>query len=447
MAQTHKRGKLRSQGKSLPQALGEFLTPEVFKQVRKAFTRRKQPKWDIHPLAYILLLMSWCCGESLPEQFETARGFYVVCCPKRKRPGTTCSGFERAVARLPMPVLRALAGALRERIVSVFGDRLFYKGFIPLGCDGTRQEVPRTEELERRLGTFGKPGSAPMIWNTSLVHLLLGIPFCWRFGLGGKASERHHLLQMLSLLPKRALIVADAGYVGFDLVRQLIENKVFFLIRMSSSATFYTADKKPLEMFEDGLVYYWPQSVQKANKPPIFARLIRLRSRDAKDVWLLTNVLDSAKLPLPLAAQFYRLRWESEGFFRTYKRTLKKVKLMSRSVRLVHREAEASMIATQLLLCQGALAMPAPKTREEVPLSCSPRRVLLEIRRDIRDSTCPRDFTHRLTKAQRDRRLRKTTKQKREWPRRKTHKPPTPPNLLRLTEELKSRIQKHIQAI
>jgi hypothetical protein len=30
---------------------------------------------------------------------------------------------------------------------------------------------------------------------------------------------------------------------------------------------------------------------------------------------------------------------------------------MSRTVRSVHREAEASMIATQLLLCQGALAM------------------------------------------------------------------------------------------
>ena len=447
MAQTHKRGKLRSQGKSLPQALWEFLTPLVFKQVRKTFTRRRQPKWDIHPLVYILLLMSWCCGESLPEQFETARGFYVVSCAKRKRPGTTCSGFERAVARLPMSVLRALAKALRERIVSVFGDRLVYKGFIPLGCDGTRQEVPRTEELERRLGTFGKPGSAPMIWNTSIVHLLLGIPFCWRLGLGGKASERHHLLQMLPLLPKMALVVADAGYVGFDLIRQLIEKNVFFLIRMSSSATFYTEDMKPLEAFEDGLVYYWPKSAQKANKPPIFARLIRIQSRDAKDVWLLTNVHDVAKLPLQLAAFFYRLRWESEGFFRTYKRTLRKVKLMSRSVRLVHREAEASMIATQLLLCQGALALPSPKTTDEVPLMCSPRGVLLEIRRDIRDLTFPHDFTHRLTNAQRDRRPRKTAKQKREWPRRKTHTPPKPPNLLRLTEELKSRIQKHIQAI
>lgn len=446
MAQARKSGKLRPNAKSLPQAMREFLTPEVFKQVRNFFTRRKQPKWDIHPLVYILLMMSWCCGDSLPEQYETARGFYVVCCAKRKRPGKTFSGFERAVARLPMPVLRALAAALRERIVKVFGERLFYKGFIPLGCDGTRQETPRTEELEKRLGTFGKPGAAPMIWNTSIVHLALGIPFCWRLGLGGKASERSHLLQMLFLLPKMALIVADAGYVGFDLIRYLIEKNVFFLIRMSSSATFYTEEMKPLDTFEDGLVYYWPKSAQKENKPPIFARLIRIQSRDAKDVWLLTNVHDSGKLPVALAALFYRWRWENEGFFRTYKRTLKKVALMSRTVRMVHREAEASMIATQLLLCQGALVMPAAKA-DETPIMCSPRGVLLEIRREIRDLTLHDDFTKRLTQAQRERRKRKTTKQKREWPRRKTHKPPKPPKLLRLTEELKSLIQKHIQAI
>jgi hypothetical protein len=203
---------------------------------------------------------------------------------------------------------------------------------------------------------------------------------------------------------------------------------------------------KPLETFEDGLVYYWPKTAQKENKQPIFARLIRIQSRDAKDVWLLTNVDDSAKLPVALAALFYRWRWENEGFFRTYKRTLKKVKLMSRTVRMVHREAEASMIATQLLLCQGALAMPAPKT-DETPIMCSPRGVLLEIRGEIRTLTFHDDFTKRLTQAQRERRQRKTAKQKREWPRRKTHQPPKPPKLLRLTEELKSQIQKHIQTI
>src|SRR4029077_12730880 len=113
-------------------------------------------------------------------------------------------------------------------------------------------------------------------------------------------------------------------------------------------------------------------------------RLLRLRRKKA-DVWLLTNVLDAEKLPRPTAFKFYRWRWRNEGLFRTYKRTLGKVKLMSRTVVQVHREAEGSLLATQLLLAQGALAL---ATTARVPLVLpSARKVLLEIRAEIRNVT------------------------------------------------------------
>ena len=143
--------------------------------------------------------------------------------------------------------------------------------------------------------------------------------------------------------------------------------------------------------------------------------------------------------------EVYRWRWENEGFFRTYKRTLKKVTLMSRTLRLVHREAEASMIATQLLLCQGALAMPAPK-KNELPVMCSPRGVLLEARREISRRRQSKPFWERIRRAQRERRERTSAKQKRQWPRRKPHKPPHPPVLLRLTTAQKLKLQQHLQA-
>jgi hypothetical protein len=437
---------LRPRAKSLPQAMREFLTPAVFRQVRQAADRRRKPRWDVHPLVFVLLLATWAAGDSLPEKFEIARGFYAVCCPKRKRAGKTFSGFEKALAKLPMPVLRVLADALRGRIVAVFGERLYCHGFIPLGCDGTRQECPRTAELEQRLGTFGKDGSAPMIWNTSIVHLALGIPWCWRFGRGGKASERTHLLQMLPLLPQMALIVTDAGYVGYELVRQLIEDKVLFLMRMSSNATFYTERETPLKKFREGIVYYWPKTMQDKGQPPLRGRLIRITERRRKhDVWLFTNVEDKQQLPHKLAAKFYRWRWESEGFFRTYKRTLNKIKLDCQTLRTVHREAEGSMIATQLLLCLGARALPASSDADK-PIQSSPRKVLLAIRHDLgKDRSCS-DFSRRLAKARREQRERKTEKEKRVWPRRKPHKPPAPPNLLPIDDELKPKFEQHISA-
>jgi hypothetical protein len=425
----------------------EFLTPEVFKQVRNVAKRRKFPRWDLHPLLYILVLMTYCCGDSLPEKFEAARVFYVASCPKRKRPGAHFSGLEKAIARLPMPVLRALAAGIRRRVAAVFGDRWKVGGFIPLGCDGTRQACPRTAELERRLGSNGNEGSAPMIWNTSIVHLTLGFVFCWWFGKGNKASERSHLLQMLRWLPAAALIVADAGYLGYEVAARTVSAGLSFLIRMSSNATFYTESDQPLEEFREGIVYYWPQRQQAEGKPPLRGRLIRIHSERHKvDVWLFTNVEAPERLSLETAGICYRWRWENEGFFRTYKRTLKKVKLTGRTLRVVHREAEASMIATQLLLCQGALAMPA-RQDHGLPVMCSPRGVLLEIRREMGGRTKPSNpFTQRISLAQRDHRPRTTPKQKREWPRREAHKPPHPPVLLKLTAPQKTKIQKHLQA-
>lgn len=447
MAAARKRARQRRRAKSLIGSMREFLTAAVFKQVRNASPRRKSPRWDLHPLLYILLLTTYCSGDSLPEKFEAAKGFYVVCCPKRKRPGASFSGFEKAVAKLPMPVLRALAAAIRGRVEAIFGERWKVGNFIPLGCDGTRQACPRTAELERRLGTFGKEGSPPMIWNTSIVHLTLGFPFCWRLGKGGKASERSHLICMLRWLPTAALIVADAGYVGYDVTTTMILAKVFFLIRMSSNATFYSEAHEPLDEFQEGIVYYWPKTQQNEGKPPLRGRLLRIHScRHKVDVWLFTNVEDPQQLSLETAGTCYRWRWENEGFFRTYKRTLKKVTLMSRTVRLVHREAEASMIATQLLLCQGALAMPAPQPGS-LPVMCSPRGVLLEARRDISGRKQPKEpFSERIARAQREQRVRTSAKQKREWPRRKPHTPPHPPLLLRLTDEQKTKIHEQLQA-
>jgi len=302
-------------------------------------------------------------------------------------------------------------------------------------------ECPRTVELERRLGQAGKDGSAPTIWVTALVHLRLGLPWAWRIGKG-TASERSHLLQMVHLLPKAALLVADAGYFGFQLAQQLVQQKVSFLLRMSSNVKLYTQERVVLERFREGLVYYFPCHKEKQAEP-LLLRLIRVRGKKEKnDVWLLTNVLESKRLPARSAAQFYRWRWENEGQFRAYKRTLAKVKMVSRTVRLVHREAEGSLLALQLMLAQAVLAQrPVRGAAEPV---CSPRKVLLAIRQEMYGllQRGHARYYERLQQAKRERRQRTSAKATRSWPRRKPHKAPKPPKLLTLTCKQKALISR-----
>src|SRR5262249_39649859 len=165
------------------------------------------------------------------------------------------------------------------------------------------------------------------LWITAVLHLGLGVLWSWRLG-GGGASERDHLRRLLGTLPRGALVVADAGYVGYELMAALQDAGLAFLLRLSARAPLYVAGQSALKKYGEGVVYYWPQTAQKQDLPPLPVRLWRIRG-DKGDVCLITNVLDEGRLPRPTASTFYRWRWRNEGLFRSFKRTLGKVKLMS----------------------------------------------------------------------------------------------------------------------
>jgi len=434
---------------SLLGCLNQFLTSDVWRQAQAVpGAPRRNARWNLHRLTFVLLALTWCTGDSVPECFETARAWYVAGYQSRKRPGVTCSGFLKALVGLPTPVLRSLAAGVRRRIFTLFGERLRYRGFHPFGCDGSRKECPRTAELEQRMGLAGKKDSAPTLWLTAVVHLRYGLLWSWRLGQG-TASEQLHLIHLLVTLPARSLLVTDAGYIGYELLVAMVAAKVHYLIRMSSRATLYTEDRQPLRKWRQGLVWYWPQWAQDENLPPIRARLLRITGKNA-DVWLLTDVLDAKELSHPTASQLYRWRWRNEGLFRTYKRTISGVKFRARTVAQVQREAAGSLLALQILLAHAVWELRDHGEPEEMQVSA--RQVLVLIRHDIVIQVGmylgPRQrqtYLVRLQRALRRERIRRSPKACRTWPRRKPHKPPKPPKIRRMTKELKARADKMFQ--
>jgi hypothetical protein len=431
---------------SLLEHVRQFLTPQALKQARHAVPeRRANPRWDLQPLLLITLAMTWAAGDSQAEKFQTARGFYVASYQARKRPGKTLQGFQKALARVPMRQFRALADGVRDRIRSRLGERLLVDGFVPMGCDGSRIECPRAAELEARLRRAGKEHSAPTVWVTAFVHLSTGLLWSWRLG-PGTADERVHLRRLLATLPAAALVVADAAYMGYELARAILRSERSFLLRMSSKVDLYTREDATLESWSEGPVYYWPAGLREKGEPPIPCRLIRVPAKGQvkRDVWLLTDVLDPARLSAATASKFYRWRWRNEGVFRTYKRTVKKLKLSSRTVRLVHREAEVSLLALQVLLAHADLAL-RPEGAAEGPV-LSPRKVLIEIRRELTGAATRRQgsYARRLEGCRAESRCQKSPKATREWPRRTPHKPPRPPVLKTLTDEQKVLLDEHL---
>jgi hypothetical protein len=346
-------------------------------------------------------------------------------------------------------LLRALARAVRQRLGAAFLDGLQVNGFVPVACDGTRLECPRSAPLQARLGQASRPGAPPFVYLTTLVLLPLGLPWSWRWGRG-TASELEHLRQLLPTLPDQALLVADAYYLGYDLYRALLRAGASFLVRMSSRAHRYTLQERPLERFRQGQVYFWPQQAQKAGQPPLRLRLLRVGGHKAP-VWLLTNVLGRERLSRKTAGQMYRWRWRNAGLFRHYKRLLKKVKLSSRTVPLVHREGEGSRLALQLLLALAAQRYGRGRHAELV--GDSPRQVLLRIRGDMMAwlrRLGPRQwaqYQRRLRVVRAGPRARGAPKLRQRWPcKGKRYQPPGPPQLRVLPDHLKAKFRKRLRA-
>ena len=438
---------------SLSGSMRQFLTPQVWKQTKQAANQhgcRKGVLWTLQPLIMIAAIMTWCAGETDAERFVASRAFYVqIHCPKRQRPGKELSGFCRAMLRLPMPVWWAFCDAVRSRVFHLLGDRMTMEGWLPLGCDGSRLECPRTEELEQSLGNSSKSQAAPTLWLIALVSLTTGVLWSWHLGTS-KSGERRYLIDLLATLPQAVLnsvlLVCDAGYVGYDVFARLLKQDCSFLIRLSSQAQLYSPETVEVQSFTEGEFLYWTDDAEKKSKPPLLVRVIRVAARKRKnDVWLVTNVLDCKRLPAELAARFYRMRWESECFFRTYKRVVKDVRLVSRTVPMVVREAEVSMLACQLLLGQGALALKVGGKRAgRDEFKCSAAEVLQEIRRELKAVQMPvprSSFAKRLQQTGRDRRERTSPKMKKEPPRRKKHVAPQPPRLKVLSAEQNARIE------
>src|SRR4051794_10734318 len=276
----------------------QFLTPQVCKQARQAVPRgRALPRWDLQPLIFIALAMTWAAGDSQAETFQTARGFYVASYDARKRPGKTLQGFQKALARVPLRQFQALAAGVRDQIRLRYAPRLLFDGFEPMGCDGSRIECPRAAELEARLRPAGKEHSAPTVWVTAFVHLSTGLLWSWQLG-PGTADERVHLKRLLTTLSPVALIVADAAFMGYELAWAILQTQRSFLLRMSSKIDLYTLEHKTLKTWSEGPVYYWPACVRTKGKPPIACRLIRVPATGQvqRDVWLLTDILDPARL-------------------------------------------------------------------------------------------------------------------------------------------------------
>ena len=390
-----------------------------------------------------MLLMAWSEGQTLGARFEVASELGRLW-HRHWKLGVSYGGFTAALLSWTEELVPAVVERFQHLMRELAPAHWTRCGWCPRAVDGSRIEPPRTAANEQGLLCAGRDKTAPQVFLTTLWHMGLGLP--WDFRLGpGTASEQRHLEQMLAALPPEALLVADAAFVGYELCARILQAGSSFLLRVGSNRELLT------ELGYDsherrGLVYLWPQKFR--HQPPLVLRLIKL-SRGPKTIYLLTNVL-SAKLSDRQASTLYEMRWGVEVFYRSYKQTLDRRAVMSRTPATALVEVAATMLGLWLL---GMLTVRRLALRGVDPLRWSVARARNAVRRAMRAPLRNPPLSHSrrsnsldqlLRLAWRDCYPRRSSKTARNYPRKKRERPPGPPKIKKATT-LERRLAKQLK--
>lgn len=403
-------------------AIEKILPPGWFSR----FSHHGNAGWTAQKLTHMAVLMSWDDAATLQARFENALDILKQLHPRWSLP-KSYSGFIQALQRHTPELRDALVGRLKPCSTDL--ESYFrVQGWLALAVDGSRFEAPRTIANEISLGCAGNERTGPQIFQTTLQHVGTGLP--WDFRLGpGTDSERRHLEDMLPGLPAQSLLLADAGFVSFDLCTWLCANNHFFLMRVGGNIRLLTSLGWEYEV-EGQTVYLWSQD--RRDKPPLVLRLIEIRVEGRRPVFLLTNVMDAAVFSDKTAAELYRLRWGIELHYRTIKQTFGRRRLLSHSPQAAMLEQTWGVLGLWFLqsLSVSALVAGGQSPRHLSPAKARDiiRRTMRRALKDKRD-TAALPLLEQLASAVLDQYKRRGPKQTREYPRKKKQHPPGPPKI------------------
>jgi hypothetical protein len=434
-------GKQSSRGsyppRELRQAIGELL-PHRGLPVLPTDLRER---WTARLLVTCAVLLAWQpAGATLADRFDAARAAVVAMYPGRRRPGETYAGFVAALARWSASLLGVVVDALRRaaRRSAEAAGCWTIGGRVVFGVDGTKVDCPMTKANEEAFGLASRKNSWPQQLLTVLFHAGTGLP--WAFARGGaRASERSHLLGMLDLLPAGALLLADAGFTGYDLLAAVIAGGRSFVIRVGGNVRLLTRLGYAVREHE-GIVYLWPAGRQKKAFPPLVLRLVTVTDGRGRRVHLLTDVLDAAELSDAAVADLYRRRWTVELLFRSLKQTLGRRKVLSDCPAHARVELDWSVV--------GLWALELIHARAAGAGAGAPRRSAASALRAVRAAAAGRGGSLRraLAAAVCDGYARRGSKKARHWPHKKRDRRPgaplartATPEEVQLAQEIKQR--------
>ena len=151
-----------------------------------------------------------------------------------------------------------------------------------------------------------------------------GLLWDWRAG-SGDSSERAHLLEMLPDWPLKALITGNAGFVGYQDLRAILDSGRPLLIRVGANVRLLK--KLGYVPERNNTVYLWPDREAARHQPPLVLRLVT--SHNGRQPLFLVTSIPAARLSDQQVLTLHSRRWGIELFYRSLQQTFDCRKLRS----------------------------------------------------------------------------------------------------------------------
>ncbi len=317
-------------------------------------------RWTDRLLVMVMVLLVFSAQSTLKDRFLEARQAVVTMYASRRRPGKTCEGFMARITRQARRLLACLCPHLRRQTQLLAGGHWRIGAWLAFAVDGTKVDCPRTRDNQRRLKIGGRKKSGPQMLLVCLMHLGTGLLWSWR-RTHARGSETGLLRDMLGDLPPGVLLLADAGFCGYHVLRDILTRGHHVLVRAGANRKLLRKLGYAVREHQD-IVYLWPQVHRHGRgiAEPLILRRILVRGRKGRRMCLLTSVLDPQALPVAEALAFYGRRWGAEVLYRGFKQTLAKRKLLSDSAGHAQVELDFALVGFWLLNLLRWQAAPHP---------------------------------------------------------------------------------------
>lgn len=332
---------------------------------------RSDCHWSAQSLAFAAILWAWAEPFTLVGRFAlvmkiNARLF-------RNSPiDVSYQSFVKLLGKHTESLAAPIIACLRKRMQTDFKQHFTLYDRAVFAVDGTKILLPKTKSNEkayaktrkrkqtrRGVGAKTKSGhlrnKVPQFYATMMWNMGTQLLWDWRAG-PSNASESEHLEEMIESLPDQSVVVADAGFIGYDLWNKILGGGHHLVVRVGANVKLlrklgFTRENK-------STVCYWPIEKRKAGLPPFIFRMLVITG-GKHPVYLLTN-LKVSELTNTQLAELYRRRWGIEVHYRTLKCTFGRGKLRSYNSQNAASELTWSIIglwaANQIALAQSGLA-------------------------------------------------------------------------------------------